>query len=110
MKLEETFDVCGDRALRVTTLVRFLRGGEGYEGVFGPHGSERHRRHKEQLIDTLDESLQKQPGETIETRWNNLMDELDCQARAEKGVYLIPWDEHDADDWQDPGVSPTRPE
>lgn len=109
-ELEETFDVCDDRALRVTTLVRMLRGTDGYEEVFGPHGSDRHRRHKTRLIDRLDESLQEQPGETIEDRWNNLMDELNCQARAENGVYLIPWDEHDADDWQNPGVAQKRPE
>ena len=106
MQLEETFDVCDDRALRVTTLVRLLRG----EGVFGPHGTERHRRLKETLIDNLDQSLQAQPGETIEERWNNLMDALDCPDHSETGVYLIPWEEHDAADWQEPGVSQTRAE
>jgi len=83
--------------------------GEGYDDVFGEHGSDRHRRLKERLIDNLDDSLREQPGETIEQRWNNLMDELDCQERAEKGVYLIPWDEHDTDDWQKPGVVSSRP-
>lgn len=110
LELEETFDICGDRALRITTLVRLLRGGEGYEDVFGPHGSDRHHRHKAQLIDALDESLRNQPGETIETRWNNLMEALDCQARADNGVYLIPWEEYDADDWRDPGVTQAQPE
>jgi hypothetical protein len=38
------------------------------------------------------------------------MDELDCPTRAEKGVYLVPWEDHEADDWQQPGVSQTRPE
>ncbi|ACV12093.1 hypothetical protein Huta_1924 [Halorhabdus utahensis DSM 12940] len=108
-QLEGKFDICDDRALRVTTLVRLLRG-EGRENVFGEHGGERWARHKELLIDRLDESLEDQPGETIEARWNNLMDDLDCQDRAEKGVYLIPWDEHDAEDWQDPGVTDSRPE
>jgi len=110
LTLEERFDVCDDRALRLTTLVRYFVSGEGYEDVLGPHDSDRHRRLTEQLIDDLDESLHKQPGETIEARWNNLMEELDCQARAEKGVYLIPWEEHDADDWQNPGVTSVRPE
>jgi len=107
-RLKETFDVCDDRALRLPTLVRYMRG-EGYDDVFGEHGSDRHRRLKERLIDNLDDSLREQPGETIEQRWNNLMDELDCQERAEKGVYLIPWDEHDTDDWQKPGVVSSRP-
>lgn len=82
--LEERFDICDDRALRFTTLVRYFVSGEGYEDVLGPHDSDRHRRLTEQLIDDLDESLHKQPGETIEARWNNLMEELDCQARAER--------------------------
>jgi hypothetical protein len=73
-ELEERFDVCDDRALRVTTLVWMLRGADGYEEVSGPHGSDRHRRHKTRLIDRLDKSLQEQPGEMIEDRWNNLMD------------------------------------
>jgi len=110
MELEEQFGICDDRALRFTTLVRYFVSGEGYEDVMGPHDSDRHRRLKERLIYNLDRSLQEKHGETAETRWNNLMDELDCQARAKKGVYLIPWEEHDADDWQKPGVSSTRPD
>jgi hypothetical protein len=109
-KLENKFDICGDRALRFTTLVRYLRGTGGYEGAFGERGTERHQRVRRRLISELDESLHEQPGETVEQRWNNLMDELDCQSRAEKGVYLVPWDEYDTDDWSDPGVSRTRPD
>jgi hypothetical protein len=109
-KLERTFDICPDRALRLTTMVRLLRGAEGYESVFGVHDSDRHDRLKKQLIDNLDESLEAQPSETVEARWNNLMDELDCPSRADKGVYLVPWGDHDADDWQQPGVSQARPE
>ena len=108
IRLEEEFGVSEDRALRITTLVRLLRG-EGYEDVFGEYGSDRQQRLKKQLIDDLDRSLHEQPGNTIEERWNNLMDELNCQSRADKGVYLIPWEEHDADDWQDPGVTRSRP-
>lgn len=108
MRLEEEFGISDDRALRFTTLVRLLRG-EEYENVFGEYGSERHQRLQERLIDDLDKSLREQPGDTIEERWNNLMDELNCQSRADKGVYLIPWEEHDADDWQNPGVSRSRP-
>jgi hypothetical protein len=107
IRLEEEFGVSEDRALRITTLVRLLRG-EGYEDVFGEYGSDRQQRLKKQLIDDLDRSLHEQPGNTIEERWNNLMDELNCQSRADKGVYLIPWEEHDADDWQDPGVTRSR--
>jgi hypothetical protein len=107
--MEERFDICDDRALRLTTLVRYFVSAKGYEDVMGVHDTDRHRRLKEQLIDDLDESLYRQPGETIEARWNNLMEELDCQARAEKGVYLIPWEEHNTDDWQSPGVSSMRP-
>ena len=110
IELEKQFGICDDRALRFTTLVRYFVSGERYEDVMGPHDSARHRRLKERLIDNLDRSLQEQPGETAETRWNNLMDELDCQARAEKGVYLVPWEEHDADVWQKLGVSSTRPD
>lgn len=108
-RLEETFDICPDRSIRFTTLVRQLRL-EQYGNVFGDHGSDRHQRLTEALIDELDESLREQPGETVEQRWNNLMDELDCQSRAEKGVYLVPWEECDGDDWTDPGVSRARPE
>lgn len=107
IRLEEEFGVSEDRALRITTLVRLLRG-EGYEDVFGEYGSDRQQRLKKQLIDDLDRSLHEQSGNTIEERWNNLMDELNCQSRADKGVYLIPWEEHDADDWQDPGVTRSR--
>lgn len=89
MRLEEEFNISEDRALRITTLVRLLRG-EGYGDVFGEYGSERHQKLQEQLIDELDKSLLKQSGNTIEERWNNLMDELDCQSRADNGVYLIP--------------------
>ena len=110
MRLEDQFDICDDRALRFTTLVRYFVSGEGYEDVMGPHNTDRHRRLEERLIDDLDESLREQPGESVEARWNNLMDELDCQARAEKGVYLVPWEEHDADNWQNPGVTSTGPE
>ena len=39
MRLEEEFGVGKDRALRITTLVRLLRG-EGYEDVFDEYGSE----------------------------------------------------------------------
>ncbi len=85
MQLEEEFGVSEDRALRITTLVRLLRG-EGYEGVFGEYGTERHEQVQKQLIDDLDKSLREQPGDTIEERWNSLMDELDCQSRADKGV------------------------
>lgn len=108
MRLEEEFDISEDRALRITTLVRLLRG-EGYEDVFGEYGSERHQKLQEQLIDELDKSLLEQSGNTIEERWNNLMDELDCQSRADNGVYLIPWSENEADDWQSPGVTSSRP-
>jgi len=110
MRLEDQFDICDDRALRFTTLVRYFVSGEEYEDVMGPHNTDRHRRLEERLIDDLDESLREQPGESVEARWNNLMDELDCQARAEKGVYLVPWEEHDADNWQNPGVTSTGPE
>lgn len=51
----------------------------------------------------------RQSGDTIEERWNNLMDELDCQSRADNGVYLIPWSEHEAEDWQNPGETSFRP-
>jgi len=88
-RLEEEFDISEDRALRITTLVRLFRG-EGYEDVFGEYGSERHQKLQEQLIDELDKSLLEQSGNTIEERWNNLMDELDCQSCADNGVYLIP--------------------
>ena len=37
------------------------------------------------------------------------MDALDCPNFSETGVSLVPWDEHDADDWQEPGVN-TIPE
>lgn len=104
LRLEEEFDISEDRALRITTLVRLLRG-EGYEDAVGEYGSERHQKLQEQLIDELDKSLLGQSGNTIEERWNNLMDELDCQSRADNGVYVIPWSEHEADDWQSPGVT-----
>lgn len=43
MRLEEEFDISKDRALRITRLVRLLRG-EEYEDVFGEYGSERHQK------------------------------------------------------------------
>lgn len=108
MRLEEEFSVSEDQALRITTLVRLLRG-EEYEDVFGEYGTERHEQVQKRLIDDLDKSLSEQPGDTIEERWNSLMDELDCQSRADKGVYLIPWEEHDSDDWQNLIVTRSHP-
>lgn len=75
MRLEEEFGVSEDRVLRITTLVRLLRG-EGYEDVFGEYGSERHQKVQKRLIDYLNKTLREQSGDTIEERWNNLMDEL----------------------------------
>ena len=57
---------------------------EGYEDVFGEYGTERHEQVQKRLIDDLDKSLRELPGDTIEERWNSLMDELDCQSRADK--------------------------
>lgn len=108
-RLEAEFGISEDRSIRFTTLVRLMRG-EGYEDVFGPHGTEQHRMMNEKLIENLDESLKDQLGETVEQRWNSLMDELECGQHAEKGVYLIPWEEYNATDWHDPGVTDTRPE
>lgn len=103
--LEERFDIHSDRSVRLTTMVRLLRG----EGAFGEHGSDQHEEHVRRLIDDLDESLAAQPGETVEEHWNNLMDDLGCQARTDEGVYLIPWDDHDAETWDEPGRTSTRP-
>lgn len=105
MALEERFGIHGDRSVRLTTMVRFLRS----EGAFGEHGSDQHAEHVRRLIDNLDDSLAAQPGDTVEARWNNLMDDLGCQARTDEGVYLIPWDDHDAEAWDEPGRTTTRP-
>jgi hypothetical protein len=106
LTLEDRFDIHGDRSVRLTTMVRFLRG----EGAFGEYDSDQYEEHVHQLIDNLDDSLATQPGETVEERWNNLMDDLGCQARTERGVYLIPWDDHEAEAWDKPGRTATRPE
>lgn len=63
MRLEDQFDICDDRALRFTTLVRYFVSGEGYEDAMRPHNTDRHRRIEERLIGDLDESLREQPGE-----------------------------------------------
>ncbi|WP_424016247.1 hypothetical protein ACOZ4N_00335 (plasmid) [Halorientalis pallida] len=59
-RLEEEFNLSEDRALRITTLVRLLRGED--EDVFGEYGSKRHQKLQEQLIDELDKSLLEQSG------------------------------------------------
>lgn len=86
-------------------MVRFLLA----EGAFGERDSDKHDECVRTLIDDLDESLASQPGETVEERWNNLMDDLGCQTRTDEGVYLVPWDDHDAEDWSEPGRTTTRP-
>ena len=77
--------------------------------MFGEYGTERHEQVQKRLIDDLDKSLRELPGDTIEERWNSFMDELDCQSRADKGVYLIPWKEYDSDDWQNLVVTRSHP-
>lgn len=60
------------------------------------------------FIDELPETLRDQPGETVEERWNNLMDELQFQARADAGVCLLPWTEYDERKHGHLGVSENR--
>jgi hypothetical protein len=108
-ELEAEFGICNDRALRLTTLIRYFSE-DGYRGLLGEHGTPERDRRWQRLKAHLAGELRAREGETIEARWNELMDDMDTQARAERGVYLIPWEEHDAEDWTDPGVTTTRTE
>lgn len=107
--LEDEFGICGDRALRLTTLIRYFHQ-DGYRELLGERDTDEYDRRWRRLQADLPEELRAQDGETIEERWNELMDDMDAQARAERGVYLIPWGEYDTEEWTDPGVTTTRPE
>lgn len=104
--LEDEFDICGDRALRLTTLIRRF-GHPEYEGILGDH--EEHRDKWPLFRDYLVREIRQRDGETIEQRWNTFIDDVGYPDEVEGEVYLIPWDEYDADDWTDPGVTATKP-
>lgn len=104
-QLEAEFGICTDRALRFTTLVRFFVSKPEYEGVLAEIENE-----NRMLIHELPQTLRNQPGDTVEDRWNTLMDELDAQQHVDAGVYFVPWAEHDPDHMHDPGVTTERPE
>lgn len=96
-EFHEEFDVCPERTLRITSLVR----GFVSDGVFGDHGSKRWERQHELFVQDLVETLRDQPGDTIEEKWNNLITEQGIQNRTEQPVFLEPWaevEQHDPDD------------
>lgn len=92
-KLREEFDLSSGQALRLTTIIRWFNSNPEYAGVFDEPGSERWREQKRIFIHDLPDVLRAQSGDTLEERWNTLMDELGFQERTERGVYLESWTE-----------------
>lgn len=101
--LEGEFGTCPERNVRITSLVRWFVSNPRYEGLLEDSQTDESRM----LTDDLPRVLREQPGDSIEERWNNLMDELGYPEKVEAGVYLQSWDDFE-EDGHDPGVSSSR--
>jgi hypothetical protein len=92
-QLIEEFDISEKRAFRITSLVRLFVSNPEYDDVFAEPRNDKWQRQKTDFITGLTETLKQQPGDTIEERWNNLIDEESIQHRTVNPVYLRPWPE-----------------
>lgn len=84
--LKEEFDVTSDRAIRITTIVRWLVSNPEYE-----HLRDRgllDDQFNETFIDDLVESLKAQPERTLEERWNALVRDFGLYAELGDEVLL----------------------
>jgi len=97
-EFNEAFGVTEERALRITNLVRSFVSDPTYEEVLADRGTDQRRSQRQDFIDEITRTLQNQPGDTIEERWNNLMDEREIPERVEQPVYLKPWTDIDDED------------
>lgn len=109
-ELVEAFGISDDRALRITTLVRMFVSDPTYDAVFADHGTDQWAEQKQRFIDDLPRTLKAQPGDTVEARWNTLMDARDIPNRTDEPVYLKPWpDIKDKDPMTTSGYTAQRP-
>lgn len=107
-KLEREFGTSHDRNLRITGMVRWFASDPRYKPLSEDIPAGRRPDEWELLRDDLPRVLREQPGETIEERWNDLMDELGYPELVDEGVYLFPWEYFDPEIHQH-GVVKERP-
>lgn len=107
-QLGDEFDISYAQAHRLTSLVRQFSSHPDYKHLSGESGSEQWREQKRLIFDKLPDTLRGQPGNTVEERWNSLMDELEYQKQAEKGVYLKPWTEETDEKMDSLALNPDR--
>jgi len=100
VRLEEEFDICSERAVRLTSLIRWFSAEPGYEEL---RFNDERSNEWQMLKNDLPSVLREQSGDSIEARWNNFMERLGYQEIAEGDVYLIPWDMYENES-HDPGV------
>ena len=93
-RLEREFGTSQQRNTRITTLFRLFASDPRYDRLFD--GTDEWNDEFRMVHDDLPDILRDQPGDTIEERWNNFVDERGYQEYAEAGVYLIPWEYFDA--------------
>jgi len=108
LEFDEVFGVGEERALRITNLVRAFVSDPAYDDVLAERGTDQRRAQQQAFIDEVTRTLQNQAGNTIEERWNNLMDEREIPERVEQPVYLEPWTEIDDDPKYTMGLTRTR--
>lgn len=87
-RLEEEFGTSARRNTQMTSLIRLYYSHPDYQQL-----KEEMEEDWEKLKRDLPSLLRKYPGNTIEEKWNRLMDEWGYQEEVDAGVYLRPWDE-----------------
>lgn len=104
--LTEEFDIPDDRALRITSLIRNFISNPEYNtfdkheqlteveeitAIYDQYIERRDFSYRGLFMTDLPIVLRYLPGETIEERWNHLMETIGYQELADEGVYLLPW-------------------
>jgi len=103
-RLNREFGTKGERNLRVTSLIRWFVSDPRYQDI----SDDPQQSDLQSLIDDLPEILREQPGDTLEQRWNHLMYEWGYQEKVDAGVYLVPWEDYDDENY-DPQVTRSPP-
>ena len=93
-----------DRLLRITGLVRHFISNPDYADL-RDHAEGTQQTLPHPLVGDLASQLVAQPGDTIEDRWNHLMDDLDFQQYTDSGVYLQSWAKYTEEKHGFPGVT-----
>jgi hypothetical protein len=85
-EIKSTIETSQERALRVTYAVRAVINGPDREVIREEIGKE---EVKDTFFSNLADSLNSQPGSSVEERWNNLVEEYNLPKITEKGVYIL---------------------